>query len=122
MAFVPAVVVAAGIAFLSLTEASHMPSVQVNDKLAHGVMYLALASALMGGFAYTGRARAGYYILTCVIVVLYGGAMELLQHYCTVSRSGEPADLLADFIGALVGVLAVFVFDISRSRHLDISK
>jgi len=114
MAFIPAVIVAAGIAVLSLTEASHMPSVQLNDKLVHGVMYLALAGALMGGFAYIGRTRAGYYVLTCASATLYGGLMEALQRFCTLTRSGTMDDLLADFLGALIGVMIVFVFTKSR--------
>lgn len=122
MAFVPAVVVAAGIAVLSLTEASHMPSVAVNDKLVHGVMYLALAGTLMGAFACIKRTRIGYYMLTCVVATLYGGVMELLQRFCTLTRSGDMADLLADFIGALVGVSIVALFEISKSRHIDVSK
>lgn len=49
------------------------------------------------------------YIYVCALVSLYGGLMELLQHYCTLTRSGEWIDLLADFIGALIGVVLVFV-------------
>lgn len=109
MAFMPAVVVAAGIAVLSLAEASQMPSAQVNDKLVHGVMYLALAVTLMGGFAYIRRATAPYYILTCVLAILYGGAMEVLQRYCTLTRSADFMDLLADGIGAVAGVTLFYL-------------
>lgn len=105
----PAVIVAAGIAVLSLTEASHMPTVQVNDKLVHGVMYLALAVSLMGGFAYIGRTRPGHYIGACALATLYGAVMEVLQRICTLTRSGEMADLLADFLGAVTGVALVAV-------------
>ena len=110
MAFMPAAIVAAGIAVLSLTEASEMPSVQLNDKLVHGVMYLVLAIALMSGFMYVKRARKTFYILTCVITTLYGALMELLQHWCTLTRSADIIDLLADFIGALVGILIVVLW------------
>ena len=115
MAFMPAVIVAAGIAFLSLTEAGNMPSFQLNDKLVHGVMYLVLALACMGGCAYLKRTRAVFYILVCAVTTLYGGAMEVLQDLCTVTRSADIMDLLADFIGALTGVLLVFFITNSKS-------
>ena len=71
----PAVLLTAGIAILSLTESTHMPAVSVSDKLMHGVMYLLL-----------------------------------LQYACTLTRSGEWIDLLADFLGALIGVLLMILF------------
>ena len=49
------------------------------------------------------------YLYVCALVSLYGGLMELLQHYCTLTRSGDWLDLLADILGALIGVLLVFV-------------
>ena len=55
------------------------------------------------------------YLYVCALVSLYGGLMELLQHYCTLTRSGEWIDLLADFIGALIGVVLVFVIKKSKS-------
>ena len=120
MAFMPAVIVAAGIAVLSLAEAGEMPSVRLNDKLVHGVMYLVLALALMGGFVYIKRARKTFYILTCVIATLYGALMELLQHWCTRTRSADVIDLLADFLGALIGVLLLVV--ITKLRNYVITK
>ncbi len=116
MAFMPAVLVAAGIAVLSLAESSHMPSAQVNDKLVHGVMYLVLSGALMGAFAYTGRTRTRYYITTCALATLYGGLMELLQQYCTLTRSAEWTDWLADFLGAAAGTGIVLLIVLFTSR------
>lgn len=109
MAFMPAVVLAAGIAVLSLTEASQMPSVQVNDKLVHALMYALLSASLMGAWVYTRRTRVLYYIGACVGATAYGALMELLQTCCTLTRSGDGMDVLADFAGALVGVL-IMVF------------
>lgn len=119
MAFMPAVIVAAGIAVLSLTEANQIPSVHVNDKLMHGVMYLFLAGALMGAFVYIGRTRTSYYLLTCALATLYGAMMELLQRFCTLTRSGDITDLLADFLGTLVGICIVFAITslLKKSKH-----
>lgn len=102
MAFLPAVLITVGIAVLSLTESTQMPSVSLNDKLVHGVMYALLAASWMM------PVRRPVWIIAAV--TLYGILIELLQHYCTLTRSGEWRDVLADFIGALVGVgIVVFI-------------
>ena len=107
MSFVPAVLVTAGIAVLSLTESTHMPSVSVNDKLVHGVMYAVLAVAWLVPIGLRTRLRVRTYLYVCVGATLYGLLMEVLQRFCTMTRSGNMADLLADFIGAITGVALV---------------
>jgi VanZ family protein len=102
MTFMPAVLLTAGIAILSLTESTHMPAVSVSDKLMHGVMYLLLAVSWM--------IPVRRPVWVCVAVTLYGGLLELLQYACTLTRSGEWIDLLADFLGALIGVLSMILF------------
>ena len=44
-------------------------------------------------------------MLSVVGMVLLGGLVELLQAYCTTTRSGEWLDFLADSIGVLLGAL-----------------
>ena len=51
----------------------------------------------------------------CVSVTAYGGLMEILQRFCTLTRSGEMADLYADFLGAVIGVIIVFVITLLRN-------
>ena len=120
MSLVPAVLVTAGIAVLSLTESTHMPSVSVDDKVVHGVMYTALAAAWLIPLRAYPRVRT--YLYVCVGATLYGALMEALQRFCTLTRSGDMADLLADFIGAVIGVIIVVLFEISRSRYIDMTK
>ena len=122
MSFVPAVLVTSGIVVLSLTESTHMPSVSVNDKLVHGLMYAVLAVAWLIPMMLRTRLRVLTYLYVCVGTTLYGALMEALQRYCTLTRSGDMADLLAEFIGAVVGIIIVFVFEISRSRDDEMSK
>ena len=108
LSFMPAVLVAAGIAVLSLWEQPAVPmKIVLNDKLVHGVMYAVLAISLMAAFVFIGRTRAKHYVLVCAYATLYGLLMEALQRFCTFSRSGEMADLIADFIGALIGIVLV---------------
>jgi VanZ family protein len=107
MTFVPAVLITVGIAVLSLMESTHMPSVSVSDKILHGVMYALLASAWLIPVLLRVPSRVRTYLYVCVGVTMYGALIEVLQRFCTLTRSGDMADLLADFIGALLGVAGV---------------
>ncbi|MEN9903648.1 MAG: hypothetical protein RLZZ555_213 [Pseudomonadota bacterium] len=67
------------------------------DKAQHALGFAALA--LLGGLAYPGRLRRlGFGLL------LLGGAIELAQH-ASGWRSGDWADLAADAIGLVAGLL-----------------
>ena len=103
MVYLPAVLVTAGIAMLSLTESTHMPSVSVNDKLIHGLMYGVLAVTWLIPLLRT-YPHVRTYLYVCVGATMYGALMETLQRFCTLTRSGEIADLLADFIGVAIGI------------------
>jgi len=107
MTFLPAVVVTVGIAVLSLTEAAHMPSVQMSDKIAHGLMYAVLAAAWLWPLLRSSHARVIPYISVVAAVTAYGALMEILQRFCTLTRTGTMDDLLADFLGALAGTALV---------------
>ena len=111
MNYIPAVCITVGIAIMSLTESSYMPSVSLNDKLMHALLYAVLAAAWWLAI------KRPVWII--VGVTLYGALLELCQHYCTLTRSGEWLDLLADFVGALIGTMIVFIFENLRSRNLD---
>ncbi|MBQ3633943.1 MAG: VanZ family protein [Paludibacteraceae bacterium] len=118
MAFLPAVLVAAGIAILSLWENPQMPdAVTVNDKLAHTLMYAVLALALMGAFVSIRRTTLAVYVSVWLFATGYGALIEVLQRFCTLSRSCEVADLCADSLGALIGILCVFIFTILRKNN-----
>lgn len=113
MAFIPAALVAAGIAVLSLIEQPTVVTpIPVNDKLAHGLMYAALAVTLLVPLF---RLPVNHYksiFLTVFATTAYGLLMEALQRYCTLTRSGNMADLMADLVGALIGVTIVLVWRI----------
>lgn len=118
--FIPAVLTAIVIAITSLWENPQMPqAITVSDKLVHGVLYAMLAISMIAAVGRVARTRVLPYIYTCVIATSYGALMEILQRFCTLTRSGEMADLYADAIGAIIGVLLVGIFEITRSRHLE---
>lgn len=117
MAYMPAVLVAAGIAILSLVEQQHAPRVPVNDKLAHAMSYVVLGLCLMAALWRNGHRRWQWWLTAVVSCTAYGLLIEALQRFCTLTRTGEMADLLADFIGALIGVVLVKVWDISTTSR-----
>ena len=120
MAYLPAVLVAAGIAVLSLLEIGHAPQVPVSDKWSHGVAYGLLALLLVAALLHNGYRSWRAYGGTIVTCAAYGLLIEALQRFCTLTRSGEMADLYADILGALAGVIIVYLFAVSRSRHHDV--
>lgn len=112
MAFIPAVLVAAGIAIVSLWENPCVPEpMAVNDKLAHLLMYVVFALTLMAAFVAIRRTSILVYSSVWGLITAYGALIELLQRFCTLSRSGEMADLYADALGALIGILLVFLWN-----------
>lgn len=110
MAFLPAVVLTVGIAVLSLWENPQVPpSLQLSDKILHGLMYTFLAMTWMWPLTRIVRTRAITYFYMFLSVTLYGALMEILQRFCTLTRSGEMADIYADAFGALLGLLVVYI-------------
>jgi len=108
MVFLPAVLVAAGIAVLSLIEQTpDTPAIPLNDKLMHGLMYAALSAALMGGCIAIRQTGWRVYCRIGLACSVYGLLMEALQRFCTLTRSGEMADLIADIIGTVFVLIMI---------------
>ncbi len=89
----------AAIVVLSLSPAAYLPpqAFSLWDKAQHALGFAALG--LLGGLAYPARIR-----LLSVCLLAFGGAIELAQA-ATGWRHGDWADLLADGIGLVVGLL-----------------
>ena len=114
--YVPAAVVAVAIALLSLWEHPTLPPLVLrwSDKTWHTLMYVVQAVALLLPVAALGGAKqkglwkryAGAWMLT----VGYGGLMEVLQATCTRTRTGDWMDLVADIIGASIGLILVAIY------------
>ena len=115
MAYLPAVLVAAGIAVLSLLEKEHAPSMPMGDKWSHGVAYCVLGISVMTALLLNGHKRWKWWLVTIVTCTAYGALMEALQRFCTLTRSGEMADLYADFLGVLLGIGIVAIIQIALS-------
>ena len=94
---------AAGIAVLSLVSfsvfaVSAVSLVPYADKWVHVLMYAALAVAAFADCRSQGLSRGAWAFLL-LLPLIYGGMLELLQEFCTATRSGDWIDLLADTIG-----------------------
>ena len=109
--FLPAVLFTAAVAYLSLTESAQAPSVALSDKVIHGAMYLVLAISWILPFkSPISNLQSPIYAFVLLGTTAFGALLELLQHFCTLTRSGEWLDLLADLVGALIGILLVLLW------------
>lgn len=109
--YLPTLIVAVAIAILSLIEYPHIETVEkLGDKFWHTMMYVGLAGVMMCGLLLEKKQRRWYPLIAWGISSAYGGVMELLQAWCTVSRTGDWYDFYADMIGAAVGVGLAYLF------------
>jgi len=111
--FLPAVLFTAAVAYLSLTESAQAPSVALSDKFLHAAFYTVLAIAwFLPLKSPISNIQFPIYAVVLLGTTVFGGILELLQHFFTLTRSGEWLDLLADFIGALIGVIIIAIITI----------
>jgi VanZ family protein len=113
--------VSIALAALSLIEAPRLVlETGLSDKTLHTLGYVVQAATLLWAFWRSSalpKSRAA--AITFAYTVLLGGALELLQAWCTRTRSGEWLDLAADAIGALVGIgLTALLLHLTDKKHL----
>jgi VanZ family protein len=82
-----------------------LDGVQFIDKWTHLVMYGGTTSVIWWEYLRLHQRVNWHRVLLLAVVgmVLLGGLMELLQAYCTTTRSGEWLDFWADSVGVLLG-------------------
>ena len=89
-------------------EQLEMPSINFIDKWTHLVMYG--GTCLVIWVEYLRQHRTidweKTFFWAWLMPVTMGGAIELVQAYCTATRSGEWLDWLADAVGATLGMAA----------------
>ncbi|RNF82933.1 VanZ family protein [Lysobacter psychrotolerans] len=86
----------------SLMSASHLPSPPFHgvDKLEHVVGY-----ALLSGYAAMLFVRLRPRALAAAGLVGYGIGIEFAQAALTTTRMADPADMVANTVGVLIGLL-----------------
>lgn len=80
------------------------------DKLAHCIMYAGTSAVLwyerLLNVTDPSESRTcGTVLLTVLFPTALGGVLELLQEHCTLCRSGEWGDFLADSAGVAAGAV-----------------
>ncbi len=106
---------------IPVPEMPQLQSVPFFDKWAHMVMYAGLVFSMWLDMWLTTR-RTGkepsmlFGVMTNVYPASLGGAMELVQAYCTTCRSGDYMDFLADCVGTYLGVIiCVMIWKIAKT-------
>jgi VanZ family protein len=95
----------------------------LNDKQAHAVAYGILAFlCLMGMTGWRWRRIAGASLLAAfVLAVLYGVSDEVHQSFVP-GRTPDGADVVADAVGAALGLLAAWAWAILLGRRSSIQR
>jgi len=84
---------------------------EFNDKVSHGIGHGTLA------LYFSGLVPRRRWWKIFVFLLLMGTAIEFAQYYMNVGREGDPRDVLANSIGALLG-LVLARFGLSRWPEL----
>ncbi|MEX1251171.1 MAG: hypothetical protein WEA77_08265 [Hyphomonas sp.] len=108
-ALVIAVLLALGVAYLSLIPGGTVPAPDISDKLRHFGAYamLAIPAAMWFG---PGR------LVTVLVLAVYGAGLEVAQGLLSATREASPLDALANALGASGGYLLVWFIARTRAR------
>jgi VanZ family protein len=82
------------------------------DKLVHCGFFFLIVVFISAGYIRQQLPRGLSYktlLSTTVVVIAYGGLIELLQRYIFTWRSGNWNDLFADTVGALMAAFSIFI-------------
>lgn len=107
--YFPLFCVAALIFYGSTTIIPFPKRFHTNDKTLHLISYCILAFFFIRAWNYSFIMKARYTILCTVFIVsMYGLSIEYIQIYC--NRFFEWSDVVANTIGAILGVCLFFLF------------
>ena len=87
-------------------EKLELPDINFLDKWTHFVMYGGMCSVIWAEYLRHHRALDWEKLMfwAWLMPVLMGGLIELVQAYCTTTRSGEWLDWLADAVGCTLAI------------------
>ena len=89
------------------------------DKVVHALMYAGLCSLLWLEWFHQHHRRGAWRRMAAFAVgapILMSGLLELLQEYCTTTRAGEWADLIANSMGTLLAAGGAWMYEHFRLR------
>ena len=105
--------------FINMPE-TPMDDVPFIDKWTHFVMYGGTCSVMWWEYLCCHSALVGWKLWLYAIVgpIVMGGVIELLQRYCTTTRSGEWPDFVADAVGVVLGAgVGLLLYRLSFHRQ-----
>lgn len=113
--FIPAFLWLSLVTVLTLSPSHKIPQglQEVNDKIIHaGIYFITCGLIYLGFIRFNFKYPVARKVLGGIVVlcILYGGAIELLQHYLTASRKGDWYDFLANSAGVLISAITLRLF------------
>jgi VanZ family protein len=90
------------VTYLCLAPTKNLPSLHLWDKFEHSLAFVALAFWFGSIVVRRDIPWVG------VMLVVFGGLIELVQGWMGLGRSADIMDLLADSVGIALGLLLVF--------------
>ncbi len=96
---------------------SDSPWLKINhlDKYLHILMYF-FGSITLGYFLKLNKIQKNQsWISMCGLVIAYGAFLESIQEWIVTGRSFETLDIIANFIGTIVGFAATWI--IAKNRN-----
>lgn len=112
--FTPALVWGIFILYFSTMPGPEVPGLlkSLNDKLIHAAIYFVATLLIYFGthrFIYSNPISGKALTIACIISILFGGLIELLQSYYVPGRVGDWNDFIANTSGSLSFVLMLVV-------------
>jgi hypothetical protein len=77
------------------------------DKFIHAFLFAVLIIFLLKGFNKQNQFKylnTHPVLISFLVCVLYGGALELMQNYFFIDRTGDWFDFIANSVGCLIGI------------------
>lgn len=110
--FVFSAVTALAIIVASLIPVPEIPQTDIPfaDKWAHWVMYGTLTLVISYDLMRSKSLSIRNIVVGAVFAVVLGGLLELMQAYCTSTRSGDWLDFYANTFGVFCAVVIVLIY------------
>lgn len=108
--FTPALVWGIFILYFSLLPGPEVPRIlhEFDDKIIHGTIYFLSGSLIYLAFIrynFSNSISRASLVITILVCIVFGAAIELLQYYLVENRTGDWMDFLANTTGAVASVL-----------------
>ncbi len=109
-ALVISVLLALGVAYLSLIPGGTVPAPNISDKIRHFGAYATLAIPVAMWFG-PGR------LVAVLVLTVYGAGLEIAQGLLSATREASILDAAANALGAFAGYLLVWFIARTRAKR-----